>query len=113
MQLKFSKQNTKLHKAKVHVNSSFYWRLIFIGSAIVALAGAIFGFYLFSQINEEFNLFDSNAGQTSESIKEERLNKMLEHFKLREASSKDILSNPASSDVESNQPFSYAFSNSS
>ncbi len=95
MQIKFSKPNSKLHKAKVHINPDLYWQIIILCSVVVAILGAVFGFYLFGQVNKEFNLLDVNTGKTSERIKKDRLDNALGHFELRETRSQDILDNPA------------------
>jgi len=94
MQIKFFKIKKSFKKHGLTFKPDFYWQLIVLTVFILVLASFLFGYYLFMQINKESVLSIESIGR-QETIKKERLKKVLEYFSLREKKSIKILNSPA------------------
>ena len=94
MQIKFFKIKKSFKKHGLAFKPDFYWQLIVFAVFILILASFIFGYYLFMQINQE-SILSVGSGGRQETVKKERLEKVLEYFSLREKKSIEILNSPA------------------
>ena len=95
MQIKFFKlkKEKNFKKKSSEIRPYFYWSLIFYMGLGLTLLAFAFGFYFFRQINKEYVSANSTKGQ--ETVKRERIQKVLEYFSLREEKSQKILNSPA------------------
>ena len=90
MKINFFKTKKNLQKEKFKINLDLYWELILYIAFAIILVSFAFGFYLFKQINQELVLSsDNRVGQ--ETIKKEKIDKVLDYFSKREKKSNDIL----------------------
>ncbi|MFA6586001.1 MAG: hypothetical protein WCS86_02460 [Candidatus Paceibacterota bacterium] len=92
--LKFLKKKKKFRKGGSGIKPDLYWRYILCMTFALVLIFCIFGFYFFMEINKEsVSLFPGVSGK--ETIKKERIDKVLEYFKEREKKSVEIINSPA------------------
>lgn len=96
MQIKFFKREKSFKKRKesLWLNINLYWKLAIYFMFAVVLVSSFFGYYLFTQVNKELVLSISGDSQV-ETIKKERIDKVLEYFSLRKQKSDQILNSPA------------------
>lgn len=91
------KKKKKFTKEGFAVNPSLYWRFILTLAFFIIVLSFLFGFYLLNQLNKPFvPNGDDVSGVNMEATNEERLNKILDYFKEREAISEQIIKEPAS-----------------
>jgi len=95
--IKFFKKGNNFAKKKdgFFLSINFYWRLAVLFIFLMALISAFFGYYFFRQINEELIKEEANAISPAETVKKERIEKVLEYFSLRKQKSDEILNSPA------------------
>ncbi len=95
--IKFFKKEKNWEKGKesswLHIN--FYWELAVCLVFLVVLFSFLFGYRFFMRINEEAVLEVNNDNRQVETVKKERIEKVLEYFSLRKQKSSQILNSPA------------------
>jgi hypothetical protein len=94
MQINFLKTKKTFKKTKLYLNSDFYWGLIICIVFVIALASALFGFYLFRKVNKEL-VISAKGLDPAQTVKKERLDKAAEYFSGRAEKSVKILNSPA------------------
>ena len=93
--IKFFKKRNSFKKKSEEINPSFHWIFIFFMGFLLTLTAFAFGFYLFKQINKEPILSVNSVSGQVETVKKERIEKILEYFSLRKKKSNQILNSPA------------------
>ncbi len=77
------------------VNIGFFWKLSVIFMFIVFLSACFFGYYLFVKVNKEV-VFETNEENSEfETIKQDKIEKILEYFSVRKQKSNGILNSSA------------------
>ena len=97
MQIKFLKKSKNFKKAREGLwsNVNLFWKLA-VGLVLAGvIAGFFFGYYFFKQINEESVLETTDAGPRLETIKQERISKVLQYFSSRQQKSLEIINSPS------------------
>lgn len=76
---------------------NLYWGLIVCVLLATAIIASFFGYYLFQKLNKEPALLAPAGGASSqiETVKKERIDKVLEYFSERKNKSSQILNSPA------------------
>ncbi len=87
---KFKKENESLW-LKINV----YWRLAVLFMFVVISLSSFFGYYFFIQISKEPMLPIPKTSGKTETIKKERIDKVLEYFSTRAQKSNQIINSPA------------------
>ena len=92
--MKFLKKKKKFKKGGLGIKPDLYWRYILYTTFALIFLSSVFGLYLFMKINNEpippvVNVNGEN------SIKKERIDKVLEYFSEREKKSIEILNSPS------------------
>lgn len=97
MKIKFFKKekNFKKDRMGLWLNINFYWKIAVSFMFVVALFSLFFGYSLFVRINKESPLVSSRVSGQVETVKKERIGKVLEYFSLRKKKSDQILVSPA------------------
>ena len=97
MQIKFFKKDNNFKKGKESfwLNINLYWKVSAGFILIVIFLSVFFGYYLFRQINKESILSISSGSGQVETVKKERIDKVLEYFSLKEQKSNQILNSSA------------------
>lgn len=97
MEIKFFKKgkNFKKEKENLWLNVNFYWKLAVYFMFVVILLSSFFGYYLFKQTSKEPVLSTSSDDGQVETLKKERVEKILEYFSIRKQKSDQILYSPA------------------
>ncbi len=97
MKIKFFKKekNFKKEKASLWSNINLYWKLTVLFMFVVVLLSFFFGYNLFRRISKEPVLSTDDIGGQVETVKKERIEKVLEYFSLRKQKSTQILNSPA------------------
>lgn len=96
MQIKFFKKEKNFKKESFWFNLNFYWSLAVCFMFVTTLVSCFFGYYLFMQINKELIVGTDGASGQVETVKKERIQKVLEYFSLRKQKSNQILNSPSS-----------------
>lgn len=94
MNLDFLKKKKKFKKGGIGVKPDLYWKYILFMTFFLILVSCAFGLYLFLKINSESAIFVTDT-QGQDTIKKERINKVLEYFSEREKKSTEILNSPS------------------
>lgn len=94
MKIKFLQKKKKFKKGGSGIKPDFYWRYIIYMSFILISASCIFAVFLFKKVNQNSILNDLDLKE-QETIKKERLDKVLEYFSKREQKSIEILNSPS------------------
>lgn len=95
--IKFFKKEKNFTKEQesLWLNINLYWKLAVFVIFVVLLLSFFFGYYFFMQINKEPILLIEGDNSQIETVKKERINKVLEYFDLRKQKSNQILNSPA------------------
>lgn len=94
MNLNFLKKKKKFKKGGTGIKPDLYWKYILFMTFFLILISCIFGLYLFLKMNSESTVSVTDvSGQ--DTIKKERINKVLEYFSEREKKSTEILNSPS------------------
>jgi|GEM_PF-1677054 len=93
MKIKFftKEKNFRKEKESLWLNTSFYWKLAVFFLFAVFLSSLFFGYYLFMQINKDSQVSSSGAGSQVDTIKKERISKVLDYFSERKKKSNEII----------------------
>ena len=95
MQIKFFKKEKKFKKGGSSLNLNLYWKLAIYFMFVTALLAFFFGLYLFMKINNEPVISSGATGEQIETVKRERIEKVLEYFSERKKKSIEILNFPS------------------
>ena len=95
MQIKFFKKEKNFKKKNSGLSPNFYWKLAVCIMFAMTLVSSFFGYYLFRQINEEPILSVNGISGQVETVKKERIEKVLEYFSLRKQQSNQIINSPS------------------
>ena len=95
METKFFKKEKSFKKESLGLNLNFYWKLAVYFIFLVILFSFFFGYYFFKQINEEPVWEADGDNSQVETIRKEKIEKVLEYFSLRKQKSNQILNSPA------------------
>ena len=93
--IKLFKKEKSFKKERLHRSPSFFWKLAILVIFVVFIFSYFFGYYLFIQINKEPLLETSSISSQVETVKKERIDKVLEYFSNREQKSNQILNSSA------------------
>lgn len=96
MKINFFKKENTFKKKDFAFHPNFYWRIIVFGAAIIIILSFLFGYRLFTQINEEPVLSSVNEGGVAGVINQDRISKALNYFSEKENKLNKILNFPAS-----------------
>ncbi len=88
-------KNFTKDKETFRLNINFYWQLAVLIMFIVIILSSVFGYYLFVQINQESVVSSGGDSPKIETVKKERVEKVLEYFLEREKNSNRILNSLA------------------
>ena len=92
--LKKQKNFTKDQKS-FWLNINFYWEVaVFVMFVIITLS-SFFGYYLFVKTNQKLVLETNDTNAQLNTIKKERIDKVLEYFSIKNKKSDQILNSPA------------------
>ena len=95
MQIKFFKKEKKFRKESSGFSPSLCWELAVGIMLVTSLFFIFFGYRLFTRVNQEPVLPVNNINEL-ETVKKERIEKILEYFSLRKQKSNQILNSPTS-----------------
>ncbi|MEI7709339.1 MAG: hypothetical protein WCI76_01335 [bacterium] len=89
------KKERRFKKERVELSIDRYWRTAICFLFLIAVSSSFLGYYLFAQINSEPKLDVAEANSQFETVKKERIEKVLEYFSKRDAKSTVIVGSPA------------------
>jgi len=92
--IKFFKKEKNFEKKRLGLNLYFFWKLAVGFMFVSALVSLFFGYYLFGQINKETVLSSGATSGKVDTVKKERIEKVLEYFSLRKKTSNKIMTYP-------------------
>ena len=95
MKITFFKKEKSFKKVKLHPDLNFFWKLAVFFLFMVILASAVFGYYLFLQTNKESTLDTVLEYTHIQTIKKERIQKVLKYFFVRAEQSNQIINSPS------------------
>ncbi len=94
MDLNFLKKKKKFKKTELGNKPNIYWKYILLSTVILVLGAFVFGFILFSRVNNGADV-SSVEIPAQEAVKADRLDKVLQYFAGREKRSIEILNSPS------------------
>ena len=95
MKIEFFKKQNNFKKKDFTPNPGLYWKIAVFGTFFLITLVALFGYYLFAQINQEFVLPATNESGQVPTVDKNRVEKVLNYFSDREEKSKEVIANPA------------------
>lgn len=95
MKIKFFKKEKNFKKEDFKLNPNIFWKSSVFMVFLVIIFSAFFGYFLFLQISKETALGVNSPGSQIETIKKERIDKVLEYFSARKQKSNKILNSPS------------------
>ena len=95
MKIQFIKKENSFKKKNFVFHPDLYWELAIFIAFIMIILSFFFGYYLFTQINQEPAPSDNNAGAQVPTVNKDRLEKDLNYFFDRAQKSYDILNSPS------------------
>jgi len=94
--INFLKKEKNLKKEKdVCLNIGLFWKLAVCLMFIAIITAFFFGYRLFMEVNREPVLEIGENNSQLETIKKDRIDKVLEYFSTRKQKSNQILNSPA------------------
>ena len=95
MKIKLLKKKETFRKKNLEIDASFYWKIILYTGFLLMILSALFGWYIFSQVNKDPDtLTNITLGQVG-TVNKNRIDKDLEYFSQRSINSQDILNSPS------------------
>jgi flagellar basal body-associated protein FliL len=88
---KFLVKKRSFKKGSKTTNPDIFWIFLLVVASLFMIAFSIFGFLLFKQINNEMFFENNLESGRKDTTQQERLNKVLEYFSLRQDKSLNIL----------------------
>ena len=95
MKIEFFKKHNSFKKKDLAPNPNLYWKIAVFCTFFFIIISAFFGYYLFTQINQEFVLPITNSSGQVPTVNKNRVENALNYFSEREEKSKQIIANPA------------------
>ena len=89
--IKFFKKEKSFKKANLHLSPNLFWKLSILFIFILSIFSYFLGYYLFKQVNKEPVLEMNNNNSQIETIKKDRIEKVLGYFSTRQQESNKIL----------------------
>jgi hypothetical protein len=95
--LKFNlfKKNSTFKKKNYDIDADFYWKIILYVTFFLILLGALFGFYIYFQINKDQVLTQNDSSLKAGTVDKSRIDKVLKYFSERANTSRDIINSPS------------------
>jgi hypothetical protein len=95
MKIEFFKKRNNFKKKKSDFNPNFYWELSIFTAFVIMIASFFFGYYLFTQINQEPTSSTINTDGQVPTVDKNRIENDLNYFSEREQKSTDISNSPS------------------
>ena len=95
MKIKFFKKEETFKKENFVFHSGLYWEIIVLIAFIMIILSFLFGYNLFTQVNQESSSSNSNGSGQVPTISKDRLGTDLNYFSDRAQKSAEILSSPS------------------
>lgn len=95
MKINLFKKEKSFKKERFHFSPNALWELILCFAAITIVAGFVFGFNLFLQVNKEFVPSTENVQGQIRIVKQADIQNVLDYFSLREKKSTEIINSPS------------------
>jgi len=95
MKIDFLKKRNNFNKRKSSINPSLYWKLIILITFIAIVLASVFGYYLFTKINQETVLPTVSDTNQVGTVNKDLIEKVLNYFSEREQKSTQIINSPA------------------
>lgn len=92
---KLFKKEKKFKKKDFVFNAYFYWKLAVLGAFFLMILSFVFGYYLFTKINQEPDLSEFSVGGQVPTVNKNRISEVFRIFSEREKKSAEILNSPA------------------
>ncbi|MFA6273717.1 MAG: hypothetical protein WC662_00985 [Candidatus Paceibacterota bacterium] len=96
MEIKFFKNKKSFKKDIFQINPNYFWVVILFFMLLAIIGAFIFGAQLFNKTNQEIVSQIENIRGQIETVKKERIEKVLKYFSEREIKSNDIINFPLS-----------------
>lgn len=96
MKIKFLTKKNSFRKKDFNLTPAFYWKIILFGILIAIIFSFLFGYRLFTEINQEVVLSIDNTNNQNPKVNKEKLSKVLNYFSERENKSIQIINSPTS-----------------
>jgi hypothetical protein len=93
--LKKIKIEHKIKKENFDIKADIYWKFILAFSLLLILSSFAFGYYVFTNIDQDNKLLNQNTDQKTSPIKKDKLNSVLKYFSEKEDKIENIISSPA------------------
>ena len=95
MKITFFKKEKKFKKGGFSLNLNLFWKLAVYFVFTTVLLSCFFGFYLFTKINNEPVISSNVTSGQVETVKKEKIEKVLEYFSQQKKKSIEILNFPS------------------
>jgi len=95
MKINIFKKKKVFKKENFKLSPDIYWKIILGLFLSLIVITALFGFYVFSQINQELVFSTESLNSVKEKGKIEKTREALDLFLQREEKSKEILNSPS------------------
>ena len=94
IKINFFKKEKNFKKKNFAFNANLYWEFALLVLLIMILLSSFFGYYLFSQINQEPVLSIDSTNVKASILDKNKLEKILNYFSDRQKKSIEILNSP-------------------
>jgi hypothetical protein len=91
----FKKPKKNFRKGGFQINPDITWEFVLYIAFAVIVAFVIFGYYLFGQTDADLVSTSADSSDQIPTVKEDRIDKVLEYFSGREKKSSEILNSPS------------------
>lgn len=91
----FKKKAKVFKKGGFHTNPDVAWEVVIFMVLALGVGILIYSIFLFRNIDSSFSVPEANFDEQSKIVNENRIDKVLEYFSLREERTNQILVNPA------------------
>ena len=95
MKIKFFKKEKKFKKETKWFDMGLCWKIAVSVMFLATIATAFFGYYLFQQTNKEPSLPTGGSSGQVETVKKEKIDRVLEYFSQRKQKSDQIINSPS------------------
>jgi hypothetical protein len=95
MKIKIFKNKKSFKKGGLHTNPDIFWDILQGLSLLLIISSFVFGFYLFTQTNQESILPVTNTDEQVPTVNINNIKEVLKYFSLREEKSNQILNSPS------------------
>lgn len=94
IEINFLKKKKKFKKGGLRIRPDIFWRYVLGMTIILVFLSCALGLYLFLKINKE-PISSAISIDQKQTIRKERLKKVLDYFSEREKKSMEILNSPS------------------